>query len=344
MMKKRENWWGCNNNTFLLSLVLLLRLLSVLEESQQSVGAAVSKLTSNYLRRKRRENMRREGPPSPFNRLLGPVLLEGPGAAEAAATAGSAAAAAAGAGAAGGSTSSILSFFRPKNKFKEIFTNNALGEKGSLTALYFTGKGVEQILQAKGYVPFTPRLESIVRAAKQNGKKLNVVFISADNSPNDAADLFNTMPWYAVPFDDEEGRSITRSLYRKFRVSSLPHITLLDEQGKVVNPQAYTALLTDPLGFPWKKKSILQLIGNKLQDNKGQPVDPAVLKGKTIEKLIKDIDDALDVIAEEPVLLTFLNNADNQQQQQTLKALEEAAVALKGRKDGESVGPLPQFL
>lgn len=50
-------------------------------------------------------------------------------------------------------------------------------------------------LQTKGYVPFTPRLKSIVEAARKKGKKLNVVFVSADDSTADAASLFHTMPW-----------------------------------------------------------------------------------------------------------------------------------------------------
>lgn len=44
-------------------------------------------------------------------------------------------------------------------------------------------------------MPFTPRLKSIVEAAKQKGQKLNIVFVSADNYESDAAALFRTMPW-----------------------------------------------------------------------------------------------------------------------------------------------------
>ena len=79
---------------------------------------------------------------------------------------------------------------------------------------------------------------------------------------------------YAVPFDDEEGRGVARSLYRRFRVSSLPQLILLNDEGVVYNTQGYSSLLTEPLGFPWKKKNILQLIGDKLINNKGQAVNP----------------------------------------------------------------------
>lgn len=77
-----------------------------------------------------------------------------------------------------------------------------------------------------------------------------------------------------MPFDDSEGRARLRSLYRRFRVSSLPHIVLLEDNGRVLNPQAYSSMLADPLGFPWPKKDPLQLLGDKLIDNKGEAVDP----------------------------------------------------------------------
>ncbi|CDJ68127.1 nucleoredoxin, putative [Eimeria necatrix] len=264
------------------------------------------------------------------------------------------------------------------------------------------------------------------------------------------------MPWHAVPFDDSEGRARLRSLYRRFRVSSLPHIVLLEDNGRVLNPQAYSSMLADPLGFPWPKKDPLQLLGDKLIDNKGEAVDPSSLAGKTVgiyfsaswcgpcrnftpklsetvkklrergepvevvfvsndrdeesfknyfskmdwlavpfsrtatralaqdalgvrslptliwvsprgeiltrrgvsailrdgegaqfpwkEKPVRDIDEALEIVAEEPVVLAFLDLADEETQRETLKVLEEVAVSLKATETGTSVGPVPQFL
>ena len=87
-----------------------------------------------------------EGPSSPFSRLLGPVLLQN---ADGKAAAGAAAAAGAGAAAAAEKSSLIPDFLKFKQTFNEAPTNKTLGEKDSITALYFTGKGVEQILQVR---------------------------------------------------------------------------------------------------------------------------------------------------------------------------------------------------
>ncbi|KAL8449856.1 hypothetical protein Emed_002819 [Eimeria media] len=400
-----------------------------------AIGAVGLRLTRDFLRKRRRARLGGPGPPSAFARLLGSVLLANPQANK--------------------RDSGILSKLTA-GSFQEAATSEALGEPGSVTALYFTGRSVEQILESKGYVPFTPRLKAIVEAAAQRGQKLKVVFVSADNYASDAANLFKTMPWYAVPFDESEGRERIRSLYKKFRVTSLPHVVLLDANGRVTNPQAYTSMLANPQDFPWNRKNPLELLGDKFVTTKGETVDASVLKGKTVgiyfsaswcppcqrftaklvetvkklkergeqvelvlvsndrdeesfnayfskmnwlavpfkdaatravaqdtlgvrslptliwvdsngeiltrrgvasvsndpegalfpwkDKAVKDVDEALESIAEEPVLLAFMDQASEETQEQVQKAMEEAAEALKEEAAGETLPPVPQFL
>ncbi|KAL8455828.1 hypothetical protein Emag_000402 [Eimeria magna] len=405
------------------------------EEDLDNAGAVGLRLTRDFLRKRRRARLGGPGPPSAFARLLGSVLLANPPA--------------------GKGDSGILSKLT-RSSFQEAATSEALGETGSVTALYFTGRSVEQILESKGYVPFTPRLKAIVEAAAQRGHKLKVVFVSADNYASDAANLFKTMPWYAVPFDESEGREKIRSLYKKFRVTSLPHVVLLDANGRVTNPHAYTSMLANPQDFPWNRKNPLELLGDKFVTPKGETVDASALKGKTVgiyfsaswcppcqrftaklvetvkklrergehvelvlvsndrdeesfnayfskmnwlavpfkdaatravaqdtlgvrslptliwvdskgeiltrrgvasvsndpegalfpwrDKAVKDVDEALESIAEEPVLLAFMDRATEETQEQVQKAMEEAAEALKQEAAGETLPPVPQFL
>ncbi|KAL8436673.1 hypothetical protein ACSSS7_001498 [Eimeria intestinalis] len=400
-----------------------------------AIGAVGLRLTRDFLRKRRRARLGGPGPPSAFARLLGSVLLANPPTKK--------------------KDSGILSRLTG-GSLQEAATSEALGETGSVTALYFTGRSVEQILESKGYVPFTPRLKAIVEASAQRGHKLNVVFVSADNHASDAAKLFKTMPWYAVPFDESEGRERIRSLYKRFRVTSLPHVVLLDANGRVTNPQAYTSMLANPQDFPWNRKNPLQLLGDRFVTPKGDTVDASALKGKTVgiyfsaswcppcqrftarlvetvkklrergeqvelvlvsndrdaesfknyfakmdwlavpftdaatravaqdtlgvrslptliwvdssgevltrrgvasvsndpegalfpwkDKAVKDVDEALESIAEEPVLLAFMDQATEKTQQQVQKAMEEAAEALKQEAAGETLPPVPQFL
>ena len=91
-----------------------------------SVGAVGLRLTRDLLRKRRRARLGAPGPPSPFTRLLGSVLLSNT------------------------RTNEKSKGFIAKlagGGPEERATAQVLGEAGSVTALYFTGKGVEQILE-----------------------------------------------------------------------------------------------------------------------------------------------------------------------------------------------------
>lgn len=75
-----------------------------------------------------------------------------------------------------------------------------------------------------------------------------------------------------MPYDDAKGREIAQKLYRRFRVSTLPQLVLLNEEGGVVNPQAYASMLMNPADFPWKKKTIKELLGDTLLQHDGKLV------------------------------------------------------------------------
>lgn len=84
--------------------------------------------------------------------------------------------------------------------------------------------------------------------------------------------MFRFLSRYAVPFDDKDGRERIRNLFRKFRVTTLPHVVLLDESGRVINSQAYTSMLANPQGFPWKRQKVLQMLGDSVVNQKGETV------------------------------------------------------------------------
>lgn len=77
---------------------------------------------------------------------------------------------------------------------------------------------------------------------------------------------------YAVPFDDKDGRERIRNLFRKCRVTTLPSVVLLDESGRVVNSQAYTSMLANPQGFPWRRQKVLQMLGDSVVNQKGETI------------------------------------------------------------------------
>lgn len=90
-------------------------------------GAVGLRLTRDYLRKKRRARLGGPGPSTPFSRLLGPVLLTNTEEMQ--------------------KPQGFIAKLTGAAAPQETATAHALGEPGSITALYFTGKGVEQILE-----------------------------------------------------------------------------------------------------------------------------------------------------------------------------------------------------
>ncbi|KFH09594.1 apicoplast-associated thioredoxin family protein Atrx1 [Toxoplasma gondii VAND] len=214
-----------------------------------ALGTLGIKYTRNVLRRRRREGLQR--PPTPFTDLLGHVLLKRERGKHAAET-------------------------------RELATGDVLGKPGSVTALYFSGRGVEEMLQTRGYQPFTPRLERIVEGCRERGQELNVVYLSADADSSDAEKHFSDMSWYALPFDDAPGQARIHRLFRKFRVSTLPHVVLLDSNARVLNSHAYASMIVRPTAFPWKKQTPAELLGDAFVAGEGQKVGKDALDNNVV--------------------------------------------------------------
>eukprot|EP00920_Eleutheroschizon_duboscqi_P025481 GHVT01062689.1.p1 GENE.GHVT01062689.1~~GHVT01062689.1.p1 ORF type:complete len:770 (+),score=100.61 GHVT01062689.1:269-2578(+) len=166
---------------------------------------------------------------------------------------------------------------RTESVAKEVKDNSGV------VALYFSGSGVEDLLKKGNYPVFTPRLREIYEQCQKAGKKLEIVYIALDKNRSVSKVHFKTkMPWYSLPFSSKSVDRV-RSLLRQFRLSSVPSVVLLDGDGRLLNAKGYTAMLVDGVeGFPWKKKTIYQMLGDRLIDSNNNVVDKESLKGKTL--------------------------------------------------------------
>lgn len=78
---------------------------------------------------------------------------------------------------------------------------------------------------------FTPQLAQLYQQAHAAGKKFEIVFCSCDHSDEEFKSYFtSSMPWTAVDFDDSKREEILGT----FRVSGIPHLTILSSSGKVI--------------------------------------------------------------------------------------------------------------
>lgn len=124
--------------------------------------------------------------------------------------------------------SSIL--FSPNREFLERNNGDQVnidGIKGKKLGLYFSASWCGPCRQ------FTPVLIEAYNELLKEGD-FEIVFISADRVDESFNGYFSKMPWLAIPFADKEARDRLDEL---FEVRGIPHLVILDENGKVVSDE-----------------------------------------------------------------------------------------------------------
>jgi nucleoredoxin len=87
------------------------------------------------------------------------------------------------------------------------------------------------------------------------------------------------MPWLALPFSERDTKS---ALSKKFKVRGIPSLVFLDRDGNTLVKDGRSAVMKDPEGadFPWKLKSVPELLGDKFVAPDDKIVNGDAIKGK----------------------------------------------------------------
>lgn len=96
---------------------------------------------------------------------------------------------------------------------------------GKLVGLYFSGSWCGPCRM------FTPKLVQVYQELSSKAD-FEVVFISTDRDDESFDGYFSKMPWPAIPFSD---LAIRKHLRELFKVRGIPHLVILDVNGKVLN-------------------------------------------------------------------------------------------------------------
>jgi len=115
---------------------------------------------------------------------------------------------------------------------------------------------------------FTPKLAEAYKKDLQ-GKGLEIVFVSSDKDEKAFEEYYGEMPWVALPFQDKARKT---ALDKKFKVSGIPSLVLLDSDGKLITKDGREAVSSDPSGaeFPWKPQSLTELLNCDVQTGSGE--------------------------------------------------------------------------
>ncbi|KAK7313094.1 hypothetical protein VNO77_37494 [Canavalia gladiata] len=103
---------------------------------------------------------------------------------------------------------------------------------------------------------FTPTLVEVYNEIVPKGD-FEIVFVTDDKDDESFNIYFSKMPWLAIPFSDSETRS---GLYELFHVRGIPHLTLLDETGKVVTKDGVDIIREHGVeGYPFTVARVQEL-------------------------------------------------------------------------------------
>ncbi len=78
---------------------------------------------------------------------------------------------------------------------------------------------------------FTPVLADFYKKVNENGKQLEIVFVSLDNDPDQFKEYYDQMPWLTLPFKDERSGELSET----YECQGIPHLVILNSDSKVVS-------------------------------------------------------------------------------------------------------------
>ena len=115
------------------------------------------------------------------------------------------------------------------------------------------GKTVSLFFSAHWCPPcqrFTPRLLELYNRVNDKAHKWEIVFFSLDRNEEEYRQYFATLPFKGVPFDVKR----TKKMARRFFISGIPALVMMDDKMKVLNLNARTHVELDGTAdlFPWK--------------------------------------------------------------------------------------------
>ena len=103
---------------------------------------------------------------------------------------------------------------------------------------------------------FTPELVELYSELSPKGD-FEIIFVSGDRDEESFNGYFSKMPWLTIPFSDSETRSCLDEL---FKVMGIPHLVLLDENGKVSTDEGVEIIREyGEDGYPFTPEKIQEL-------------------------------------------------------------------------------------
>jgi len=142
------------------------------------------------------------------------------------------------------------------------------GESSVTTAEALKGKKVAIYFSAHWCPPcrgFTPKLAERYKELVGKGENFEIVFVSSDRDEESFKEYYASMPWLALPFAERDTKA---KLSKKFKVSGIPALIILDEQGELINKEGRSCVMNDPA--EWKPPTLWEALSGELLSKGGK--------------------------------------------------------------------------
>jgi len=141
----------------------------------------------------------------------------------------------------------VLNAKRGKMKNFELLGDQLTGKDGDVATTSLADNDHIMLYFSAHWCPpcrgFTPRLAERYKQLKDEGKKVEVVFVSSDRDDSSFKEYYGEMPWLALPYSKRE---LKEELSSMFGVNGIPSLVICNKDGTKFNTEGRGAVMNDP--------------------------------------------------------------------------------------------------
>jgi len=169
---------------------------------------------------------------------------------------------------------------------------------------------------------FLPKLHFFHELNADVKRDYQIIFCSLDKSEDDYMTYIEEMPWWCLPY----APSTLPKLVTSLQANTMPHLVVIDAEGKIITKDAVGALTQDPTGkhFPWRPGRIVDMLPESYQSGELSTDDEMVLLPT------RDLDDKY-------ILLYFASHGDALSQEFTPWLVKAYNILKNKRQDFELI-------
>jgi len=142
----------------------------------------------------------------------------------------------------------------------DLVVKPATGESADPVQV-LTNKGIVLYFGAHWSEPcnkFLPKLHFFHELNNKVKTDYEIIFCSVDKDEEDYNAYIADMPWWCLPY----AISTLPKLVASINANSMPHLVVIDKEGKIITKEGFNALKQDPTGkhFPWRPNRIVDML------------------------------------------------------------------------------------